>query len=124
MTDYAKSRATASTQGRVSRIQQTVRHDKYNNKCVCDICTCGNCACHAGGHRCPPTQRRKFEGHTTNQDFYHPYKIQPDRQPPAQYKISQRRYDPEQLQTTYNVQYTPKRASRMETDPEQIQRSI
>ena len=71
---------------------------------------------YSGGHRCPPTQRRKFEGHTTNQDFYQPYQIQPDRRPQPQYTISQRRYDPEQLQTTYNVQYTPKR-SRIYTDP-------
>ncbi len=41
MTDCYKSRATASTQGRVSRINATTVHDKYNKKCVCEICTCG-----------------------------------------------------------------------------------
>jgi hypothetical protein len=118
-----KSRVTASTQGRVSRINQKVRHDKYDTKCVCEICTCGTSIFYIGIHRCPPTQRTRFEGHTTNQDFYRPYQIQVEQPQAPVYKYSQKRYDPEQLQTTYNVQYTPKRATRADTNL-QTDRSI
>ena len=71
---------------------------------------------YSGTHRCPPSQRRRFEGSTTNQDFYKPYRIEADCAPAPTYQIRQRRYDPETLQTTYNVQYTPKKGSRVNTD--------
>lgn len=61
----------------MSRRAQSVNHDKYNTKCVCAICTCGNAWHYLGIHKCPQKShnRLRLDSETTNQAFYKPHEV-------------------------------------------------
>ena len=74
---------------------------KFDEKCVCQICTCGK-------HHCPATSHRPFEGETTHHRDYKPYAIDTTNQNrPCTHHYQERHYDKDNLKTTYDLNYVP-----------------
>lgn len=72
---------------------------KYNEKCVCQICTCGK-------HTCPKA-KLPFEGETTHNHDYRPYDVTPEKRSPCVHEYHERHYDPAALKTSYDSEYKP-----------------
>ncbi|KRX09639.1 hypothetical protein PPERSA_09309 [Pseudocohnilembus persalinus] len=74
----------------------------HDNKCVCEICTCGH-------HHCPPHMRAQPTGTSVFKNDYVPFKIQKEPSFNKQPQYKQRGYNPNDLKSIYNQDFDKKK---------------